>query len=198
MAISPISRMSLLCALLLGAAHGFLQPAPSKMASNHQGSFLFATFDTSADGSTMSRRAIFTQATAASLIFVATAANNPRAALAAGPAVKRASLESSLYTILRVREATQQETRLIKSGKFKDLQRANVKLAVKFMIENYKLNDAFVGASTYLDGNDRRVAAVNVGQNAIQDLYTILEYFDSSDVQNLKVSETIYKAYFDF
>lgn len=165
------------------------------MSLNHQDSFLLATPDASADDSAMSRRALFTQATACSLLFVATATNNPRAALAAGPAVKRASLESSLYTILRVREATQQETRLIKSGKFKDLQRANVKLAVKFMIENYKLNDAFVGASTYLDGNDRRVTAVNVGQNAVQDLYTILEYFDSSDVQNLKVSE---KYYWDF
>ena len=102
-------------------------------------------------------------------------------------AAERLPLEDLLYTILRVREATQQETRLIKSGKFKDVQRANVKLAVKFMIENYKLNDALLAASNYLDSNNKRMAAVNIGQTAVQDLYTILEYFDSSDVQNLKV-----------
>jgi hypothetical protein len=102
-------------------------------------------------------------------------------------AAQRVSLEQNLYSILRVREATQQESRLIKSGKFKDVQRANVKLAIKFMIENYRLGDAFVAASSYLDGNERRVAAVEVGQSAVQDLYTILEYFDSADVQNLKV-----------
>jgi hypothetical protein len=91
---------------------------------------------------------------------------------------------------LRVREATQQETRLIKSGKFKDVQRANVKLAVKFMIQNYRLNDAFVGASAYLESNNRRVEAGQVGQQAVQNLYTILEYFDSADVQNIKVGQS--------
>jgi hypothetical protein len=109
---------------------------------------------------------------------------DPTIALAA----ERPPLKTLLYRILRVREATQQEVRLIKNGTFKDIQRANIKLAVKFMIENYRLADAFVAASAYLDGNDRRVAAGQVGQSAVQNLYTILEYFDSSDVQNLKVS----------
>jgi hypothetical protein len=99
----------------------------------------------------------------------------------------RASLDSCLYSILRVREATEQETRLISTGKFKDIQRANVKLAVKFMVENYRLVDAFNTASVYLPGSDSRITASQVGQRAVQNLYTILEYFDSSDVQNLKV-----------
>lgn len=104
-------------------------------------------------------------------------------------AAQREPLPELLYRILRVREATVQETRLIKSGKFKDVQRANVKLAVKFMIDNYRLNDAFVGASVYLDGgSQRRVDAGQVGQRSVQNLYTILEYFDSADVENLKVS----------
>ena len=81
-----------------------------------------------------------------------------------------------------------EETRLIKSGKFKDVQRANVKLAVRFMLDNYRLNDAFVTASAYLEGSSaRRVEAGQVGQRAVQNLYTILEYFDASDVQNIKV-----------
>ncbi|CAB9503711.1 expressed unknown protein [Seminavis robusta] len=128
----------------------------------------------------LSRRSLFLTAALSSSLFV------PTPAVAAG----RVPLEESLYYILRVREATQQESRLIKSGKFRDVQRANVKLAVKFMIENYRLGDSFVAASSYLDGNDRRVAAVNVGQSAVQDLYTILEYFDASDVQNLKIGSS--------
>jgi hypothetical protein len=132
----------------------------------------------------LSRRSLFRQTATAT---AATAALLLTPITAPAFAAQRVPLEQHLYSILRVREATQQESRLIKSGKFKDLQRANVKLAIKFMIENYRLGDAFVAASSYLDGNERRVAAVEVGQNAVQDLYTILEYFDSADVQNLKV-----------
>lgn len=116
---------------------------------------------------------------------VAVAVGAPSVAIAA--AKQQQPLDELLYRIVRVREATQQEARLIKNGKFKDVQRANVKLAVKFMVQNYRLNDAFVGASSYLDGNDRRVQAGQVGQTVVQNLQTILEYFDSSDVQNLKV-----------
>jgi hypothetical protein len=99
---------------------------------------------------------------------------------------KRPPLPSCIYNILRVREATEQETRLITTGKFKDVQRANVKLAVKFMVNNYKLSDSVIAASSYLTGN-ARVSASGVGSSAVQSLYTILEYFDSSDVENIKV-----------
>lgn len=105
-------------------------------------------------------------------------------------AAERPSLDSLLYRIVRVREATQQETRLINTGYFKDKQRANIKLAIRFMIENYRLNDAFVAAATYIDGStSTRIEAGQVGQRAVQNLYTILEYFDSADVQNLKVRQ---------
>merc|ERR1712050_168890 len=109
-------------------------------------------------------------------------------------AAEREPLNKLLYRILRVREATQQETRLIKNGTFKDIQRANVKLAVRFMIDNYRLNDAIIGASAYLDGNAKRVEAGQVGQNAVQNLQTILEYFDSSDVENIKVGSNSMKG----
>ena len=95
-------------------------------------------------------------------------------------------LEASLYKIVRVREATQQERRLIKTGKFKDIQRANVKLAVKFMVQNYQLGDSCIAASAYLKGGNQ-MKAIDVGQTAVQNLQTILEYFDTSDVQNIKV-----------
>lgn len=103
------------------------------------------------------------------------------------PSPKVASaLSDALYKIVRVREATMQEARLIKSGKFKDVQRANVKLAVKFMIQNYRLNDNFVTAASFLEST-KSAQASEVGKSAVQYLYTILEYFDSSDIQNLKV-----------
>lgn len=57
---------------------------------------------------------------------------------------------------------------------------------MKFIVNNYKLSDNIIAASSYLAGN-ARVQASGVGQNAVQSLYTILEYFDSSDVENIKV-----------
>ncbi len=87
-------------------------------------------------------------------------------------------------------EATQQERRLIKTGKFKDMQRANVKLAVKFMVQNYRLSDSVVGASAFLSGgNTQQMMAIDTGQMAVQNLQTILEYFDTSDVENIKVGK---------
>ena len=75
---------------------------------------------------------------------------------------------------------------MIKSGKFKDVQRANVKLAVRFMLDNYRLNDNFISASAFLVG-DRKIKAADIGQSTVQNLITILEYFDSSSVDNIKV-----------
>lgn len=121
------------------------------------------------------------------------------ASTAPASAATRESLDDLLYRILRVREATTMETRLIKSGKFKDLQRANIKLAVRFMVDNYRLNDAFLAASTYLDGTSRRLEASQLGQSATQNLITILEYFDASDVDNLKVMQDMrYSEYMQF
>ena len=49
------------------------------------------------------------------------------------------------------------------------------------------MNDNFIAASAFLTG-DKRINASNAGANVVQNLYTILEYFDSSDVENIKVS----------
>lgn len=114
----------------------------------------------------------------------------PGTAAAAATTGVRVPLGELLYLILRVREATEQESRLIQTGKFKDVQRANIKLAVKFMVENYRLADTLVAASAYIPNTDQRIEAGQVGQNAVQNLLTILEYFDSADVQNLKVGST--------
>ncbi len=127
-----------------------------------------------------SRRNLFQlvgSVTASSLLIVPTRSN----------AATGLDLDAYLYKIMRVREATQQERRLISTGKFKDKARQNVKLAVKFMIQNYQLSDSVVGASAYLEGSTAQMRATDIGQAAVQNLQTILEYFDSSDVENIKV-----------
>eukprot|EP00536_Pseudo-nitzschia_multiseries_P011810 jgi/Psemu1/260144/estExt_Genewise1Plus.C_4220014 len=135
-----------------------------------------------------SRRNILRQAgiASAALVFGSSAVvTNPLPAFAASE-----TLDSYLYKIIRVREATQQERRLITTGKFKDTQRANVKLAVKFMVQNYRLSDSVVGAATFLGGgNSNQMRAIDAGQAAVQNLQTILEYFDSSDVENIRVGK---------
>jgi hypothetical protein len=137
-----------------------------------------------------SRRNVLQKSAATLLGFLAATATtttmattSPQKAIAASPDDN--TLESYLYRIIRVREATQQERRLISTGKFKDVQRANVKLAVKFMIQNYRLADSIVGSAAYLGGQSMK--AIDVGQTAVQNLQTILEYFDSQDVENIKV-----------
>ncbi len=54
------------------------------------------------------------------------------------------------------------------------------------VFKNYRFNDNLIVAASFLE-NPKRVQASEVGQSAVQDLYTILEYFDASDIQNLKV-----------
>ena len=123
------------------------------------------------------------------------AASNPSAAFAAAgddafQKNKLMPLETYLYTIARVREATAQETRLIKTGKFKDAARGNVKLAVRFMLNNYRLSDNVIAAASYLKGQ-QQIQAGSDGQKAVQALYTILEYFDAGSVENIKVRKSL-------
>lgn len=133
-----------------------------------------------------SRRTLFRQGGIASATIFLSTFNS----LDPLPAQAADTLDSYLYKIVRVREATLQESRLIKTGKFKDMQRANVKLAIKFMVQNYRLSDSVVGASTFLSGgNSQQMRAIDTGQMAVQNLQTILEYFDSSDVENIKVGK---------
>lgn len=168
------------------------QSTSAKTTPRIQNSPLFATsvnLDDNASTNQISRRSVFQKAITATASMAAVLAQTPAPAFAADKnANNNDQLDSYLYKIIRVREATQQERRLIKSGKFKDMQRANVKLAVKFMVSNYRLADCVVGASAYLKGgNAAQMRAIDVGQTAVQNLQTILEYFDTSDVENIKV-----------
>jgi len=99
-------------------------------------------------------------------------------AFAAQKKMARAPLKPELVLILRVKEACEQETRLIRTGKFRELQRLDVKRAIGMMIENYDLRDRFVRASAYAP-SDRVSDATVYGNTATEALIQILEYFPS-------------------
>mmetsp|Transcript_13210 Transcript_13210/g.13019 ORF Transcript_13210/g.13019 Transcript_13210/m.13019 type:complete len:155 (+) Transcript_13210:492-956(+) len=61
--------------------------------------------------------------------------------------------------------------------------------AVKFMVQNYRLSDSIVGASSFLRGSSS-MRAIEAGQMAVANLQTILEYFDTSDIENIKVGKS--------
>ena len=97
----------------------------------------------------------------------------PRVAQALDPTKDRPN--DSLLLILRVKEAAAQETRLIKSGKFKDLQRNSIKLAIALMLDNYQLLDNINKAARFAGGS-RSQEAYSVGQGAVEALQSVLEY----------------------
>ena len=106
---------------------------------------------------------------------IAAALPLPAFAAVKAPSRNPAVLREQLVLILRVQEATGQETRLIKTGKYKvcnaayaayaasaeapplshpvrilqELQRLNIKRAISFMLDNYSLRDRFVTASAF-------------------------------------------------
>ncbi|EKX45360.1 hypothetical protein GUITHDRAFT_108628 [Guillardia theta CCMP2712] len=103
------------------------------------------------------------------------------------PEVDADPLKTAIVAILRIQEATLQEARLINTGNFRDLQRNNIKMATKMMIENYKMNDIITKASAFAKPNQINDCS-QIGREAVQDLQTILDYFDEQP-RELKVSE---------
>jgi len=114
--------------------------------------------------------------------FAACALGFSAPALALDPTKDRPN--DSLLLVLRVKEAANQEIRLVKSGKYKDLQRANIKLAVGLMLTNYNLLDNINKASLLARGRSQEAYSVGVG--AVEALQQVLDYFDS-DAKSLKV-----------
>lgn len=127
----------------------------------------------------MDRRAMVSLFTSAA---VASAALSPRTAFALDPEKDRPN--ESLLLILRVKEAAAQEIRLVKSGKFKDLQRASIKLAVNLMLTNYQLLENINTASVLARGKSFEAQQIGIG--AVESLQAVLEYFDSGG-NSLKV-----------
>ena len=119
----------------------------------------------------VSRRQLVAAAAAVSSLPLPPASAAPNKNLKA-----KKTLKPELVAILRVKESTSQETRLISTGKFKDLQRLNIKRAVGMMIDNSDLRERFVAASYYCDPMDV-AAATQYGNTAVESLIQIIEYF---------------------
>ena len=146
---------------LLGSMTAAYSTSGGGSASSSSGSATGLAPESVAESSG-SRRSFFggVLSTAFGTSIAVTTIFNPSAALAAAgdDAFQKKQLmplETYLYTIARVREATAQEMRLIKTGKFKDAARGNVKLAVRFMLNNYRLSDNVIAAASYLKGQQQ-------------------------------------------
>eukprot|EP00633_Aureoumbra_lagunensis_P008840 CAMPEP_0197315530 /NCGR_PEP_ID=MMETSP0891-20130614/38643_1 /TAXON_ID=44058 ORGANISM="Aureoumbra lagunensis, Strain CCMP1510" /NCGR_SAMPLE_ID=MMETSP0891 /ASSEMBLY_ACC=CAM_ASM_000534 /LENGTH=241 /DNA_ID=CAMNT_0042804525 /DNA_START=74 /DNA_END=795 /DNA_ORIENTATION=+ len=109
------------------------------------------------------------------------------------PVIATTEYNEAIYKILRVQEATQQEERLVRSGKFKDLQRSNIKFAITIILKNYSFLDS-VNSASILSANS--FDASQAGRDAVEALQAVLEYFDSSST-SLKV-ETLSGDKLDF
>merc|ERR1719382_1511562 len=82
------------------------------------------------------------------------------------------TLQESLYYISRVQEATVQQERLVSTGKFKDMQRNNIRRALNMMTDNYKLADQVVTASGFVTNSANVMAASSAGNDAVDALDT--------------------------
>eukprot|EP00448_Togula_jolla_P024354 CAMPEP_0170579920 /NCGR_PEP_ID=MMETSP0224-20130122/6238_1 /TAXON_ID=285029 /ORGANISM="Togula jolla, Strain CCCM 725" /LENGTH=254 /DNA_ID=CAMNT_0010902971 /DNA_START=60 /DNA_END=824 /DNA_ORIENTATION=- len=102
----------------------------------------------------------------------------------AGAQTERKELQEALYLISRVQEATAQEERLVSTGKFKDVQRNKIKLALNMMENNYRLSDQIVTAAAYVEPKSSVIAASEIGKEAVDALMTAQDYF----AKDLKVA----------
>jgi len=93
-------------------------------------------------------------------------------------------LKESLYYISRVQEATVQQERLVSTGKFKDMQRNSIRMALNMMLDNYKLNDNIIVASGYANPVANVMKASTAGNEAVETLQTAQDYF----AKDLKVA----------
>ncbi len=125
--------------------------------------------------SVMTIRDLLASALRVALVAVASGpALAPRGAIAAR--APRPTLKADLMLILRVQEATGQETRLVSTGKYKELQRLDVKRAINMMVNNYDLDECFIRSSAFA-AKGKTAAASGYGSKAVESLIQILEYF---------------------
>jgi len=126
-----------------------------------------------------SRRAVLQTGTAAAALIFA----GPESVAAAGVKMPKVDLQEELVGILRVQESCSQQTRLVKTGKFKELQRLNVKRAIRMMIDNSDMQSRFARATVYVDRADVPTAT-EAGNTAVEALTQIIEYFPQDLVAN--------------
>jgi len=123
----------------------------------------------------------------ASALSAATVASYPLPAFAKGKK-DALVLNEQIVGILRVKESCGQETRLISTGKYKELQRLNIKRAIRMMVDNSSLQDRMVTATAFISMDDQ-TKANNYARSAIEGLVQILEYFPQDLTVNQMSSE---------
>ncbi|GAB5372821.1 hypothetical protein AAMO2058_001697400 [Amorphochlora amoebiformis] len=92
----------------------------------------------------------------------------------------RQPLRPILLPILRVQEATVQESNLIKTGAYKDYARADVKLAIQYMLEAYELPQNMDSAATYAS-QENYYEAVDAYQKVVESLRSILSDYSGEE-----------------
>lgn len=135
----------------------------------------------------LDRRALLSNGAAAAIATITAAAalaTTPTPALAAPKnAAPTVELKDDLLLILRVQEASGQEARLVRTGKYRELQRLNIKRAIGMMIDNYDLRDRFVRASAAAPSS-KLSQATEYANNAVENLIQVLEYFPADLIAN--------------
>jgi hypothetical protein len=122
----------MLALLLCFTGQALLPPAPSMRVH-------------SCVSSAVGRRALLQDVAVAASAAAAFASARPAAAAMKAPVI---DLKAELTYILRVQEACSQEVRLVSTGKYRELQRLNIKRAVGMMLENYDLAGRFNKAAS--------------------------------------------------
>jgi len=97
-------------------------------------------------------------------------------------------LQDALVLISRVQEATVQEERLVTTGKFKDLQRNSIRMALTMMMDNYRLGDQIVIAAAFIEPSTKVLPASQIGNEAVDALVVANEYF-AKELKATKLTE---------
>mmetsp|Transcript_64025 Transcript_64025/g.113885 ORF Transcript_64025/g.113885 Transcript_64025/m.113885 type:complete len:260 (-) Transcript_64025:82-861(-) len=98
-------------------------------------------------------------------------------------------LEEALYSISRVQEATVQQERLVTTGKFKDVQRNSITMALNMMLQNYALNDQVITASAYVENKAQLQQVSQIGLEAVEALEQAKEYFGGGELKVSGISD---------
>lgn len=176
--ISTLYRLTTFIAVLVTLSTAFTTPIATNVSIASKSSTVLKATSNTFSKATRSRRA-FVASISSSLV------------LSLGSSVLAATADESapqdtheaLLLLLRAQESTSQELNLLKTGKYKNFQRANVKLAVRYILRNYGLTTNFAKLS------NTSTKLKTLSDSIISNLNTILEYFDDRNTDSLKIAK---------
>lgn len=94
-----------------------------------------------------------------------------------------------LYLLLRVREATEQQERLLRKNMFRDLQRNNIKMAMRMILRNYNLRDNLEILTSKQIPSESQAKAREASKDLCESLSLISIYFDPNADAKLTVDQ---------